>query len=252
MSQDTNPKKAFLQVTLESLRPTQGAVGFLEVELKQRELQARARRPDHLQAYLTQHPVPAVRGPDGRLYLTDHHHLGLALTRLSEAWDQSDQPAAANPWRQCPVTLVHDYGDHAHLSLPAFLDKLKAHALVYPYDGKDQPITVLPRTLAALENDPWRSLAGLARKAGAWTKVPVPYTEFAWARFLRPRIAADVLTLATLPEAILTVCQLARTPEAAALPGAPVPTSAVPDLAAIQARLDLRHGADDLAPPLPS
>ena len=40
-------------------------------------------------------------------------------------------------------------------------------------------------SLCSLVDDPYRSLAGLARKAGTYDKVDVPFTEFKWANYLR-------------------------------------------------------------------
>lgn len=78
----------------DAMRPTQGAVGYLEVRLKMQELRQRAAKPEALESYLKIHPIPAVHGPDGRMYLTDHHHMGLALENLAEEWDTDENPAS--------------------------------------------------------------------------------------------------------------------------------------------------------------
>jgi len=87
----------------------------------------------------------------------------------------------------------------------------------------------------------------IARKAGAFEKVDVPYTEFKWADFLRSRIPVAAITMSQLDQAIAQAAQLARSPEAEGLPGylKTPPAPPVPDLAAIRARLRARHGAAD-------
>ncbi len=59
------------------LRPTQMTVGYAEVALKRKDWKKESgqARPD----FLSSHCFPAVRGPNERIYITDHHHLGLAF-----------------------------------------------------------------------------------------------------------------------------------------------------------------------------
>lgn len=231
---------------LEDMKPTQASVGFLEVELKMRELEEKAREGT-LDKYLERHPIPAVRGPDGRMYLTDHHHMGLAMQRLADAWDQSDRPARVNPYRRCCFVLGEDHGSDQSMSMPSFWRAMEAEGLCHFYDGNGKRVAALPRTLENLQDDPYRSLAGLARKAGAYEKVDVPYTEFKWADFLRPRIAVAEITMSRLDKAISKAMQIARSPEAQGLPGylETPPAPPPPDLDAIGARLRSRHGAAD-------
>ena len=231
---------------LEDMKPTQASVGFLEVELKMRELEEKA-RDGALEKYLEKHPIPAVRGPDGRMYLTDHHHMGLAMQRLADAWDQSDKPAGSNPYRKCCFVLGEDHGSDFSMSMPSFWRVMEAEGLCHFYDGNGKRVPALPRTLENLQDDPYRSLAGLARKAGAYEKVDVPYTEFKWADFLRPRIPVAEITMSRLDQAIAKATQIARSPEAEGLPGylKTPPAPPPPDLTAIGARLRSRHGAAD-------
>jgi hypothetical protein len=58
------------------LRPTQFAVGMLEVEEKI-EL-VRGFRRKQMREYIDENSIPVVIGHDGDLYLVDHHHF-LAL-----------------------------------------------------------------------------------------------------------------------------------------------------------------------------
>jgi len=133
------------------------------------------------------------------------------------------------------------------MSMPLFWRAMEAEGLCHFYDGNGKRIQVLPKTLDNLQDDPYRSVAGLARKAGAFEKVDVPYTEFKWADFLRSRIPVAAITMSQLDQAIAQAAQLARSPEAEGLPGylKTPPAPPVPDLAAIRARLRARHGAAD-------
>jgi hypothetical protein len=240
---------------VEFMRPTQGAVGFLEVAFKMAELRERSLDSKNLERYLLGHPIPAVVGPDGRMYLTDHHHMGLALQSLAREWELGDGGAGLNPFRACYFEVVADCSQTPQMSLRSFHLALEARGLCHPKGGDGRRLDALPRTLSELEDDPYRSLAGLARKAGAYDKVKTPYVEFKWADFLRDKVAASLIARETLPEAIRLATELAASPAAAGLPGYknPAPTLAsLPTVADISARLAKRHGSDDKALELPA
>ena len=74
-------------------------------------------------------------------------------------------------------------------------------------------------SLCSLVDDPYRSLSGLARKAGAYDKVDVPFTEFKWASYLRDKVPQALITNEKVAEATLQAVQLANTPGAAKRPG---------------------------------
>ena len=59
------------------LHPTQFAVGMIEVQSKETELASKA--GPNLSAYQQKHPEPVVKGPGNALFITDHHHLALAM-----------------------------------------------------------------------------------------------------------------------------------------------------------------------------
>ena len=235
------------------MRPTQCSVGYLEVDLKMQELRERVRTAGTLEKYLKGHPIPAVCGPDDRMYLTDHHHMGLALVKLSDEWDAGDNPAGKNPYRTCSFQVIKDLSDQNEMTMKHFFAKMEEHHLSHPFDGQGKRVSRIPKYLTALVDDPYRSLAGLARKAGAYDKVDAPFTEFKWADYLRDKIAVDLICKEHLAQAIHQAIALANGPAASALPGyhGSRPASALPVLAKIQERLAKRHGADDAAPDLP-
>lgn len=182
------------------MRPTQAVVGWAEMHKKMTELRQLSHH--HLDKYLQDHPIPAVIGPGLTLYLIDHHHLGLALTKmgLDKCWFQ----------------IAHDFS-----TVPAdrFMAVMELLDLLYLKNEHGQPIhpSQLPASLVELRNDPFRSLAGFLRQMGWYMKVGVPFAEFIWANFLREQMASwnGIDFQSGLDEAK----RLAQSPEAASLPG---------------------------------
>ena len=82
----------------------------------------------------------------------------------------------------------------------------------------------------------------------------MPFTEFAWADYLRDKVNLRFICKEHLAQAIQQAIVLANGPGASGLPGyrGARPTAELPSLVEIQERLSLRHGADDAAPDLPA
>jgi len=168
-------------VAISTLHPTQPNVGLGEVEKKRKGLADAD--PDH-GSLDDGEPVPVVVGPDGELYLTDHHHFVLALllakgekalvriTVLENGSCQSCTPSND--------TCVHEFWEHM----------TKDH-LTYLCSDDDKPMryTSLPRSFAPdaspkLQNDPYRTLVNVMRK-----KPPTGQTEPCLVRPEDPRTA---------------------------------------------------------------
>jgi hypothetical protein len=66
------------QVEIHRLRPPQITVGMIEVHDKRDHLLGLKKHQQR--DLMAAHPIPAVWGPDGRLYITDHQHLGRAAS----------------------------------------------------------------------------------------------------------------------------------------------------------------------------
>jgi len=94
------------------------------------------------------------------------------------------------------------------------------HQWVHPYDqdGRRHDYEALPSHLTQLEDDPYRSLAGQARVAGAFAKDTMPFSEFLWADFFRLQINPEIL-LKDFAGALKKAIKLARTEQARYLPG---------------------------------
>jgi hypothetical protein len=81
------------------------------------------------------------------------------------------------------------------LEPPVFWRTMEFRAWSHPYDnrGKRRDYRDIPQRLTHLEDDPYRSLAGLVRNAGGFAKDQAPFVEFLWADFFRPLVAARLI-----------------------------------------------------------
>lgn len=188
-------------VPIESLRPTQVAVGMRAVAAKRKRLATRKRRK--MGRYLASRPIPAVYGPNQELYIVDHHHLSLALlqSRVETAF----------------VRIIDDYSD---LTPKQFWVAMEKQGLVYPFDetGSRVSLSRMPQAIDSLKADVYRDLAWSVREAGGFRKTRAPYSEFRWAEFFRTTIPKRLVT-ECYDEAIILGRKLARSAAAAGLPG---------------------------------
>lgn len=97
---------------------------------------------------------------------------------------------------------------------------LCAAAHSHPYDakGRRREYETIPKRLNALQDDPYRSLAGFVRRGGGYAKDATPFSEFLWADFFRPQISAKLLQQA-FGRAVTKGIALARSDAASYLPG---------------------------------
>ena len=68
---------------------------------------------------------------------------------------------------------------------------------VYPYDSKceRQRFKDIPKSVEDLKDDPFRSLAGELRRAGAFAKDTTPFSEFLWRIFCAAKYRARTWTM---------------------------------------------------------
>ncbi|MFY9290539.1 MAG: ParB-like protein [Methylorubrum rhodinum] len=196
------PREPLLKpVPIAELRPTQMTVGYREVAEKRRRW--REHDADKKAAFLGAHMIPVLLGPKKHHYVIDHHHLARAL---HEEGVES--------------VLVTVVADLHKLGKDAFWTVADHKAWVHPYDAKGVRVgfSDIPKTISALADDPYRSLAGELRRAGGFAKDTTPFSEFLWADFLRrkvkPKLVADDFS-AALERAM----RFAKSPEASYLPG---------------------------------
>ena len=194
-------------VPIAALRPTQMTVGLREVAEKRRRW--REQDPDRREKFLGAHMIPTLLGPKRRHYVIDHHHLSRAL--LEEGV------------RDVLVTVVADLH---HLDKEAFWTVCDHRSWAHPYDaaGARRPFKEIPKAIADLADDPFRSLAGALRRAGGFAKDATPFSEFLWADFLRRHIDGRRVE-DDFPASLAEAMALAKSKDAGYLPGwcGPVP-----------------------------
>jgi hypothetical protein len=188
-------------VAIDDLRPTQITVGLREVNEKRRrwrELAAKAGGE-----FLGKHMIPVVLGPKGRNYVIDHHHLARALHEEGV--------------KQVAVTHIANL---SKLDQEAFWKVMDNRSWMHPFDsrGERRSYKDIPKSVADLVDDPFRSLAGELRRAGGFAKDTTPFSEFLWADFLRRRMKRKSVER-DFPLAIKKAKNLAKSKDAGYLPG---------------------------------
>jgi len=185
-----------------SLRPTQMTVGMREVKEKRKRWREQKSKKKQAEL-LGKHMIPVVLGPDKYHYVIDHHHLARAL---------HDEGV-----KDILVTIIADL---TMVEEGAFWAVLDHHRWVYPYDakGKRHHFTDIPKSVADLADDPFRSLAGELRRAGGYAKDTTPFSEFLWADLLRRRLSRKSVE-ADFETALEKALALAKSKDAIYLPG---------------------------------
>jgi len=197
----------FTTTPIKELRPTQITVGLREVENKRQHW--REKHGKEAGEFLGAHMIPVVLGPQERRYVTDHHHLALALR------DEGVTEVATS------VIL-----DLSRLEPDAFWFVLDNHGLMHPFDerGRRKHYRDVPTSIDDLVDDPYRSLAGGLRRAGGYAKDTTPFSEFLWADFLRRRIDRKDVEK-HFERALASALELAKSADADYLPGWCGPTN---------------------------
>ena len=191
-------------VPITELRPTQITVGMREVEAKRRRWRERREASGEKAAkYLGRHMIPVLLGPKDRHFIIDHHHLSRAL--LEEGV------------KEVLVTVVANL---SRLDKDEFWTFVDNRGWLHPFDGQGRRRSTeeLPKTVADLIDDPFRSLAGELRRVGGFAKDTTPFSEFLWADYLRRRMRRKMID-DNFDEALERAMQLAKAQEADHLPG---------------------------------
>ena len=183
------------------LRPTQMTVGYREVAARRRRWREHAAKDGA--SFLGRHMIPVLKGPKGRFYVLDHHHLARAL--------QEDGV------KDIAVTVIADLSALGRDEFWTFCDN---RAWCHPYDasGVRRGFDRIPTKIADLADDPYRSLAGELRRLGGYAKDTTPFAEFVWADYLRRRMKPK-LVAEDFDRALQKALTLAKGPGAGHLPG---------------------------------
>jgi len=206
--------------SIHMIHPTQCTVGYAEVAVKMEEL-SKYEKNGELAKHLKSKEIPCVLGPDNIIYITDHHHMGLALTILAAEWeeDNSKKTKEENPFTKCTFSILYDFSK-SNLPKKEFFKVLDSLHFVHKYDenGEKQKYGEIPKRLIDLKNDPYRSLAGFVRKSGGYKKIDKPYLEFEWADYFRQHITLEEIDN-DMKESVTKGVQLALSENANKLPG---------------------------------
>jgi len=188
-------------VAILSLHPTQLTVGMREVKEKRKRWREHKKKKQS--ELLGKHMIPVVLGPNERHYVIDHHHLARALH------DEGVKDV-----------LVNVIADLSMVDRDAFWGVLDNKRWAYPYDAKGERrhFSEVPKTVAELKDDPFRSLAGELRRLGGFAKDTTPFSEFLWADFLRRHLARKNVE-DDFDKALEKALVLARSKQAVYLPG---------------------------------
>jgi len=187
------------------LKPTQFAVGMLEVDEKVEMVQKLGKKAR--KAYVDDNPVPVIVGPRGHLHITDHHHFLWVCYQVGI--------------KKVRIQIVKDFSK-SKISYTAFWKWMFKNRAAYPYcqfgEGPRQAL-YLPRDIRGLADDPYRSIAWFVRKAGAFENSDKNFAEFQWANFFRERKLLDKQGVYGMEEALVRAVKLAQSPAAKHLPG---------------------------------
>ena len=188
-----------------SLKPTQFAIGLLEVEYKVLRLQRMSKK--RRRKAIARTKIPVVISPWGELCVTDHHHF------LFACWHAGIQKVR--------IDVVKDLSQ-SKLSYTKFWEKLAASKQAYLFDqfghGPREPL-YLPMDVRGMSDDPYRSLAWMVRKEGGFENSTESFCEFRWADFFRKHRLLEKHGRKGFHPALRRAIRLARSHAAADLPG---------------------------------
>ena len=189
------------KTALRALHPTQITIGMIVVRDKKKHLSGM--KPDEQQEFLQAHPMPAVAGPKGTLYITDHHHLGRAAIESG-----------------IDTGFVCVEEDLSSQDIDKFWKSMNKSLWVHPLDanGVRHYYSAIPDHLDKLIDDPYRSLAGYVRDAGGYDKTPTAFAEFIWADFFRRNVPIEDVQ-SDFKAAVQAALPLAQSHLAKGIPG---------------------------------
>jgi len=187
------------------LKPTQFAVGMLEVDEKIKI--ARDYGKKEIREFIDDNSIPVVIGRGGDLYIVDRHHFLAVCYHIGI--------------KKVRVHIVRDLS-RRRMTYVQFWKWMFKTRNAYPFcqfgEGPRKAI-YLPKDIRGLADDPYRSLAWFVRKAGAFENSERNFAEFQWANFFRERGLLDRSGLAGMPQALVRAVALAQSPDASHLPG---------------------------------
>lgn len=195
-------EKDVCSTSILALHPTQFTLGMIEIDARAAKLEQKSQTK--FDKYMKKHLVPVVIGPNRVFYMTDHHHLSMALYK--------------DGLRTINVTVTHDW---SAMSPAQFWSQMEATQQVYLFDDGRGPLSpeTLPANILQMTDDVYRSLAwAVIDQTGAIQDSNVLFAKFLWADFFRTRIPVATVQN-NFEQAVQTAAQLAQSPAAKGLPG---------------------------------
>jgi hypothetical protein len=193
------------KIKLLILKPTQFAVGMLEVDEKIIFVKALSRKK--LRAFVDDTPVPVVISPEGDLYIVDHHHFLCVCYHVGV--------------EKVRVKVVKDLSK-ARMGYEKFWAWMLKNRSAYPFcqfgEGPRKAL-YLPKDIRGLADDPYRSIAWFVRKSGGFENSDRNFAEFQWANFFRKHGLLDRGGPQSMQSALTKAVKLAQSPAAMRLPG---------------------------------
>jgi hypothetical protein len=192
-------------VPILELKPTQFAVGLLEVDEKVKRLKKLS--PKELKKKIAKKVVPIIVSPWGEFCLVDRHHFVLELWHLGV--------------KKVRCEIVRDFSKSG-LSYPLFWRRIARLGYAHLYDQFGEGMRsafYLPNDIRGLADDPYRSLAWMVREAGGYEKTETKFSEFEWAGYFRKRKLLDRDGKRGITKAVERGCRLAHLASASGLPG---------------------------------
>eukprot|EP01119_Soliformovum_irregulare_P025992 TRINITY_DN9779_c0_g1_i1.p1 TRINITY_DN9779_c0_g1~~TRINITY_DN9779_c0_g1_i1.p1 ORF type:complete len:209 (-),score=50.07 TRINITY_DN9779_c0_g1_i1:119-745(-) len=196
--------KNLLFANILELRPTQFTLGMIEVKKRAIKLDSYDRQ--RVNKWLLSKSIPVVIGPNRELYMLDRHHSSRAL------WESSVFT------KRMAIKIKADL---SHLSEAEFWVEMVQRGWAYLYRHGEGPLDpkTLPKTIADLEDDPYRSLAWAVRGKKKAFKKKGFFSEFIWAEFLRSRIPSKKIEGELMWTALDEAFLLCTSQDASCLPG---------------------------------
>ncbi|MBC7693225.1 MAG: hypothetical protein H7222_15780 [Methylotenera sp.] len=195
--------KKYIEVL--EFKPTQFAVGLLEVHTKVKEIEKL--KKSKRKKLVDEHPIPVIISPHNEYFLVDHHHLLFAFWSVGI--------------KEAKIEVLHDLSEKK-MSFSQFWRWMKKRGYFYPYcqfgEGPRHPL-YLPLDIRGVADDPYRSLAWFVRQEGAYENTQENFAEFTWANFYREKKLLDHHGKKGMEHALERAVKLAKSKEAKRLPG---------------------------------
>lgn len=156
------------EILINDLRPTQLTLGLEDVNRRAKKM--RLLEPNELARLIEKKSIPYVIGPQGGIYIVDHHHLCRALWSIG----------------QKKAVLGKELADWSDLEIKEFWRRMDKNGYCWAIDsqGHRRPYSAIPKHVCELTDNVWRSLARAIR-GDAFTNEDTPFQEFIWGDYFR-------------------------------------------------------------------